>query len=131
MNLYGAQADIDTTIRGIRLARKIFEQEPLKSMVKGEVLPGKDLQSDAQLKEYILANGATTQHPSGTCKMGNDTMAVVDDELRVHGVKALRVADASIMPTIPGGHINAPTIMIGEKASDLIRGRVPLPAAAV
>ena len=131
LNLYGAQADIDTTIRGIRLARKIFEQEPLKSMVKGEVLPGKDLQSDAQLKEYILANGATTQHPSGTCKMGNDTMAVVDDELRVHGVKALRVADASIMPTIPGGHINAPTIMIGEKASDLIRGRVPLPAAAV
>jgi choline dehydrogenase len=131
LNLYGAQADIDTTIRGIRLAREIFTKEPLKTMIKGEVLPGKDLQSDAQLKEYILANAATTQHPAGTCKMGSDTMAVVDDELRVHGVKALRVADASIMPTIPGGHINAPTIMIGEKAADMIRGRAPLPAAAV
>jgi len=131
LNLYGAQADIDTTIRGIRLAREIFAQEPLGSMIKGEVLPGKDVQSDEALTEYILAFGATTQHPCGTCKMGSDPMAVVDDELRVRGVAGLRVVDASIMPTIPGGHINAPTIMIGEKAADMIRGRPPLPAAAL
>ena len=131
LNLYGAQADIDTTIRGIRLAREIFEQEPMKSMIKGELMPGKDMQTDAQLKEFILAYSATTQHPCGTCKMGNDNLSVVDDELRVRGVKALRVVDASVMPTIPGGHINAPTIMIGEKAADMIRGRAPLPAAAV
>ena len=103
----------------------------MKSMIKGELMPGKDMQTDAQLKEFILAYSATTQHPCGTCKMGNDNLSVVDDELRVRGVKALRVVDASVMPTIPGGHINAPTIMIGEKAADMIRGRAPLPAAAV
>jgi len=123
INLFGSQADVDTTIRGIRLARKIFEQEPLKSMTKGEIMPGKDVQTDEQLREFIYAFGATTQHPCGTCKMGHDSMAVVDDELRVRGVEGLRVIDASIMPTIPGGHINAPTIMIGEKGADLIRGR--------
>jgi len=131
INLFGSQADIDTTIRGIRLARKIFEQEPLKSMIKGEVLPGKDVQTDEQLKEFIYAFGATTQHPCGTCKMGHDSMAVVDDELRVHGVKGLRVIDASIMPTIPGGHINAPTIMIGEKGADLVRGKPALEPAVL
>jgi choline dehydrogenase len=130
LNLYGAQADIDTTIRGIRLARKIFEQEPLKSMIKGELMPGPKVQTDEELKQFIYAYGATTQHPCGTCKMGHDSMAVVDDELRVRGVKSLRVVDASVMPTIPGGHINAPTIMIAEKGADLIRGRAPLPAVA-
>jgi choline dehydrogenase len=131
LNLFGSQADIDTTIRGIRLAREIFGKEPLRSMIKGEILPGKDVQSDEALKQFIYETGATTQHPCGTCKMGNDSMAVVDDELRVRGVDALRVVDASVMPTIPGGHINAPTIMIAEKAADMIRGRPALEAAAV
>ena len=74
--------------------------------------------------------GTTIFHPVGTAKMGRDTdpMAVVDDRLRVHGIAGLRVIDASIMPTIPGGHINAPTIMIGEKGADLLRGRVLEPA---
>ena len=128
LNLYGAQTDIDTTIRGIRLAREIFSQEPLRGLIKSELAPGEDVQTDEQLKQFIYAFGSTTQHPCGTCKMGHDTMAVVDDELRVHGIKALRVVDASIMPTIPGGHINAPTIMIAEKGADKILGQVPLPA---
>jgi len=131
LNLFGAQADIDTAIRGIRLARDIYTREPVRSLVRGEILPGKDVTSDADLAAFVRATAATTQHPAGTCKMGRDPMAVVDDELRVRGVEALRVADASVMPTIPGGHINAPTIMIGEKASDLIRGRAPLAPAPV
>jgi choline dehydrogenase len=130
LNLFGSQADVDTTIRGIRLARKIFEQEPLKGMIKGELMPGKDVQTDEQLKQFIYAFGATTQHPCGTCKMGNDPMAVVDDQLRVRGVKSLRVIDASVMPTIPGGHINAPTIMIAEKGADLVRGRASRTSAS-
>jgi len=129
LNLFGAQSDIDTVIRGLRLAREIYAKEPLKSMVVGELLPGAGVTSDAALKQHVLATASTTQHPCGTCKMGNDAMAVVDDQLRVRGVKALRVADASVMPTIPGGHINAPTIMIGEKAADLVRGRTLAPAA--
>jgi choline dehydrogenase len=128
LNLFGTQSDIDTAIRGIRLAREVYAKEPLAGLITGERLPGADVNSDAALKEHILATASTTQHPCGTCKMGNDSMAVVDDKLRVRGVEGLRVADASIMPTIPGGHINAPTIMIGEKAADLVRGRVLEPA---
>ncbi len=87
--------------------------------------------SAADLTEHVRRTAATTQHPCGTCRMGKDVNAVVDGALRVRGVEALRVVDASVMPTIPGGHINAPTIMIAEKAADLIRGRSPLPAAQV
>jgi choline dehydrogenase len=129
LNLFGAQSDIDTAIRGLRLAREIYAREPLAGMIKGELLPGAKATSDDALKPYVLQMAATTQHPCGTCKMGSDAMAVVDDQLRVRGVEALRVADASIMPTIPGGHINAPTIMIGEKAADFLRGRSLPPAA--
>jgi choline dehydrogenase len=129
LNLFGAQSDIDTVIRGLRLARDIYAKPPLADMIVGELLPGAGVTSDAELKQHVLATATTTQHPCGTCKMGNDAMAVVDDKLRVRGVEGLRVADASVMPTIPGGHINAPTIMIGEKAADLIRGRRLEPAA--
>jgi choline dehydrogenase len=128
LNLFGAQSDIDTVIRGIRMAREIYAHEPMASLIKAELLPGADVTSNAELKDFVLRMAATTQHPCGTCKMGGDDQAVVDNQLRVRGVTALRVADASIMPTIPGGHINAPTIMIGEKAADLIRGRSLAPA---
>ena len=129
LNLFGAQSDIDTAIRGIRLARDIYGRAPLADLIKGELLPGPAVVSDAALTEHVRRTAATTQHPCGTCRMGTDASAVVDGQLRVRGVERLRVADASIMPTIPGGHINAPTIMIAEKAADLIRGRTLAPAA--
>jgi choline dehydrogenase len=96
---------------------------------KIESRPGKDVQSDEDLMEYIRNFAATIFHPVGTCKMGQGDGAVVDDQLRVHGIEGLRVVDASIMPVITGGNTNAPTIMIAEKASDMILGR-PAPAAA-
>src|SRR4029079_6046084 len=113
------------------VAGETYAKEPLKSMVVGELLPGAGVTSDAALKEHVLATASTTQHPCGTCKMGNDAMAVGDDKPRVLGLARLRVDDASVMPTIPGGHINAPTIMIGEKAADMIRGRALAPAVCV
>ena len=90
---------------------------------------GKD--SDADIDAHIRATSITVHHPLGTCKMGraSDEMAVVDEELRVFGVEALRVVDAAVMPDLPGGNINAPVIMIAEKAADLIRGRTPLAPA--
>ena len=94
----------------------------------GEIAPGPDCQSDAELDAHIRATAITFHHPLGTCKMGrsNDPDAVVDPELRVLGVDALRVVDASVMPDLVGGNINAPVIMIAEKGADLIRGRTPL-----
>jgi choline dehydrogenase len=129
LNLFGSKSDIDTAIRAIRMGRELFACEPLAGMMKSEWMPGANVTSDADLTDYIRGIATTTQHPSGTCKMGNDEMAVVDDQLRVRGIERLRVADASIMPSITGGHLNAPVIMIAEKAADLIRGRVEQPAA--
>ena len=90
-----------------------------------EIAPGVNIQSDDELLDWVRKNAETTYHPVGTCKMGSDPMAVVDDQLRVHGMQGLRVADASIMPTLTSGNTNAPSIMIGEKAS-----RMMLAAAA-
>ena len=88
-----------------------------------ETFPGAAVDTDEGLDAFIRERCEVTQHPVGTCKMGHDPMAVVDPQLRVHGVAGLRVADASIMPTVPGGNTNATAIMIGELASDLVRGR--------
>ena len=88
------------------------------------------VQSDEALLDYARKNGGTVFHPTSTCKMGVDPMAVVDPELRVYGIQGLRVVDASVMPAVISGNTNAPTIMIAEKASDMIRGRPPLAAAA-
>ena len=86
-------------------------------------MPGDKVTTDAALDDFIRQACQVTQHPVGTCKMGQDSMAVVDDHLRVHGVQGLRVVDASVMPTVPGANTNASVIMIGELASDLIRGQ--------
>ena len=91
------------------------------------MLPGPEVEIDAEIDAYIRANTATIHHPAGTCKIGTDTMAVVDPEFRVRGTERLRVIDASIMPDPIGGNLNAPVIMIAEKASDMIRGKAPLP----
>jgi 4-pyridoxate dehydrogenase len=113
---------------GLKLVRRLGATQPLKDFVARELKPGPRVASDAELDAYIRATAATAHHPLGTCKMGpdSDTMAVVDPELRVRGVEGLRVVDASVMPDLVGGNINAPTIMIAEKAADMIRGRTPL-----
>ena len=114
--------DIQPLIEGIRLVRQIFSQSPFKEQFKGELLPGGNSQTDAQLTEYLRANGQSMYHPVGTCKMGIGADAVVDHQLRVIGIEGLRVVDASVMPLIPSGNTNAPTIMIAEKAADMILG---------
>ncbi len=132
INLFKEQSDVDRMVRGIRAARKIYHSEPLNSLIGEEISPGDQLQSDEDLGAYVRANGAITLHPVGTCKMGvdSDPMAVLDDQLRVRGVEGLRVIDASVMPDVPGGNTNAPTIMVAEKGADLIRGQ-SLPRAEI
>ena len=113
----------------IRLTREIFGQDAFKPFVKHEIQPGEAVQSDAELDAFIAEHVESAYHPCGTCKMGavDDPMAVVDPECRVIGVDGLRVVDSSIFPRITNGNLNAPSIMVGEKASDLILGRDPLP----
>ena len=127
-NMYAVQEDLDTMIRGVRACRDLFGRSPLREMIDHEIAPGSGLDGDAELGEAIRENGNHRSHPVGTCRMGVDGDAVVDAELRVRGIEGLRVVDASIMPEVPGGNTNVPTIMIGEKAADLIRGRKLPPA---
>jgi len=112
--------DIRTLIKGVRQVRRIFASPAFDAYRGNEVSPGPDAVSDEALERYIRAHAETIYHPVGTCRMGADDMAVVDDQLRVHGVRGLRVVDASIMPTLIGGNTNAPAIMIGEKAAEMI-----------
>lgn len=117
--------DMQTMIRGIRLTRDIIGQGAFAAFRGEELAPGMDHASDADLSKWLRASAMTTFHPVGTCKMGTDDQAVVDARLRVHGVKGLRVADASIMPRITSGNTNAPAIMIGEKCADFILNPEP------
>jgi len=113
----------------IRLTREIFAQEAFKPFVKHEIQPGAALQSDSELNGFIFDHVESAYHPCGTCRMGapDDTLAVVDPEARVIGVDNLRLADSSVFPQIPNGNLNGPSIMVGEKASDHILGKTPLP----
>jgi choline dehydrogenase len=131
-NLFKEQSDVDRAVRGLKIIRDIYGREPLRGLVTDEILPGARFSSDADLQQYVRDNGAITQHAVGTCAMGaaGDAAAVVDAELKVRGVEALRVIDASVMPDVPGGNTNAPTIMIAEKGADLLRGR-SLPRADI
>jgi len=122
LNIFSAAADFATARRGMAIARTLYATEPMARLVDHETLPGADKVSDEELDEHIRATAQVTQHPVGTCTMGSGPGAVVDPELRVHGMEGLRVIDASVMPDVPGGNTNAPTIMIAEKAADLIRG---------
>lgn len=115
-------------ISGIRKCRELFEQSPLREMIDSEVFPGKGLQSDQQLADAVRKDGTHRSHHVGTCTMGVDANAVVDAELRVRGIEGLRVIDASVIPEMPGGNTNVPTIMIGEKAANMLRGRQLPPA---
>lgn len=112
--------DLDLTIKGVRKSLEIGNAAAFATVGARQVFPGPEARSDEAIIDYIRRAANTVWHPVGTCKMGSDPLAVVDDRLRVHGLAGLRVADASIMPTIVSGNTNAPCIMIGEKASDLV-----------
>jgi choline dehydrogenase len=120
------ERDMEVLVEGIKQARDIAAASPLDSYRGEEVWPGEDVQTDAEIREHVRETCHTVYHPVGTCKMGDDDMAVVDDSLRVHGVDGLRVVDASVMPTLVGGNTNAPTIAIAEKAADLITAEEPV-----
>jgi len=111
---------LEVLLEGLKLVREILQAEPFDAYRGDEVSPGTDVQSDAELIEHIRASAESLYHPVGTCKMGTDEMAVVDDRLAVHGIDGLRVVDASIMPTITSGNTDAPTTMIAEKAADYV-----------
>jgi choline dehydrogenase-like flavoprotein len=130
-NLLSAPEDIEPLIRGIRLIRSIFAATPFARYRAQETAPGTGVQSDAEIAAYIRAEGYTVHHPVSTCRMGADPLAVVDPQLRVIGIEGLRVADASVFPSIIGGNTNAAVVMIAEKAADLMLGRPPLPPAVL
>ena len=120
-NYWGDSYDREMSLRGLKLAREILNQKALKSFVLAERLPGPAIQSDAELVDFACRHAKTDHHPVGTCKMGHDKMAVVSPQLKLHGLQGLCIADASVMPSITTGNTNAPTIMIAEKAADLIK----------
>lgn len=119
-NFLSATIDAELTVRAIRIAREIMYAPALASMKVRELGPGRERTTDEEILDWVRQVGETTYHPVGTCKMGSDAMAVVDERLRVRGIQGLRVADASIMPTLTSGNTNAPAIMIGEKAAAMV-----------
>jgi choline dehydrogenase len=119
-NFLASDYDFQALIYGTRLSRKIAAQPALKPFVVEEVLPGTAVQTDDDIIEEIRVRGVSNLHPVGTCRMGHEADAVVDPRLKVHGIEGLRVADASIMPQVPGGNTNAPSIMIGEKCAAMV-----------
>ncbi|MBP9754433.1 MAG: choline dehydrogenase, partial [Phenylobacterium sp.] len=116
--------DQEVAVAGLKWARKIAAQPALARYIDHEMLPGPDFTNDEALLGYARMAGSTIYHPVGTCQMGSGPMAVVDAQLRVRGVEGLRVVDASVMPRLVSGNTNAPTIMIAEKAADMLLGRV-------
>jgi choline dehydrogenase len=119
-NFLSTEHDRAGLLAAIRKGRELMATSPLKEITGEEIAPGAQLQSDADMLDWVRKNAETTYHPVGTCKMGSDPLAVVDRELRVHGIDGLRVADASIMPTLTSGNTNAPSIMIGEKCAEMV-----------
>jgi choline dehydrogenase len=116
---------------GVRITREIMHQPALAPYLGKEISPSDKVQTDAEIDAFVRAHGETSYHPSCSCAMGYDDMAVVDKDAKVHGLEGLRVVDASIMPRIVTGNLNAPTIMMAEKIADVIRGNTPLPAVKV
>ncbi|MBD8491607.1 choline dehydrogenase [Pseudomonas syringae] len=119
-NFLSHPEDLRKLVAGVRLVRQLADTQAFAARLQGELIPGRAIDSQARLEQWVRNNLGTVFHPVGTCKMGHDDQAVVDDQLRVHGLHGLRVADASIMPTLTTGNTNAGAIMIGEKAADLL-----------
>ena len=124
-NYLSAERDCQTAIDALKFTRRLVKTKALKSYIVREHLPGPGVETDAQLLDSARNIAQTIYHPTSTCKMGTDPMSVVDERLRVHGISGLRIVDASIMPTITSGNTNAPTIMIAEKAADMLLDRSP------
>ncbi len=122
-NYLSAETDRRLLVEGMKLSRRVAEKGPIAAHIVSEYAPGPGVMTDEELLAYARETGLSIAHQVGTCKMGSDPMAVVDSALKVHGIEGLRVVDASIMPTLVSGNTNAPTIMIAEKAADMIRGR--------
>ena len=120
-NFLADPIDQRTMVDGFRMIRRLVEAAPMDALRGEEFSPGREVTSDAEILTWIRNNSQTAYHPIGTCRMGRAPNAVVDEALRVHGLQGLRIADASIFPTMPSGNTNAPAIMVGEKAADLIR----------
>jgi choline dehydrogenase len=129
-NYLSAETDQQTLVAGLKLCRHLLASPHLEHFIASEFLPGPEVQSDDELLDYARRRGGTVYHPTSTCKMGVDAMAVVDPDLRVRGTLGLRVADASVMPTVVSGNTNAATIMIGERAADLVRAKTAQARAA-
>lgn len=129
-NYFEHESDLHTMREGVKIGREIFSQNAFDPYRGSEFAPGAGIRTDAQIDEWVRRNVDSNYHLSGTCKMGSDDMAVVDDRLRVRGLEGLRVVDASIMPTVVSGNTNAATIMIAEKGSDFILGREQAAQAA-
>ena len=120
-NLFDDPADIVTLREGVKAVRNIFATEPIAQAIGDEVRPGPNYSTDAEIEDFLRYHCETAHHPAGTCRMGTDDEAVVDGELKVRGIDGLRVVDCSVMPNVVGANTNAPTIMIAEKAADLIK----------
>lgn len=120
-NYWQDPRDRDLSIRGLKLAQRIMAQPALRPFIRAERLPGPDVRSEAEYIAFICENSKTSHHAAGTCRMGIDPGAVLDPRLRLNGIAGLRVADASVMPTVVSSNTNAPTIMIGEKSADMSR----------
>ncbi|HVC54490.1 MAG TPA: choline dehydrogenase [Stellaceae bacterium] len=127
-NYLTAETDRQAIVAGLKLCRRILAHPQLQRFVAAEFQPGPDIRSDDELLDYARRRGGTVYHPTSTCKMGTDALAVVDPALNVHGIAGLRVADASVMPTVISGNTNAAAIMIGERAADFVRQRERLAA---
>jgi choline dehydrogenase len=123
-NYLSDEVDQRAIVAGLKASRQILAGPAMAPYVEAEFQPGPSVQTDEELLAYARQRGGTVYHPTSTCKMGVDPMAVVGPDLRVHGIGGLRVADASVMPTVVSGNTNAATIMIGEKCVDLVRGEM-------
>ena len=119
-NFLSSPTDAEITVRAVRIARAVMTAPALAHLLVTELAPGASQTTGDEILDWVKRAAETTYHPVGTCKMGSDALSVVDARLRVHGIEGLRVADASIMPTLTSGNTNAPSIMIGEKAADMV-----------
>jgi choline dehydrogenase len=118
--------DLKELVEALKVMQDILTQPAFNGFRGKRITPAPEITSDRELADYVRATADTDYHPSGTCKMGSDDQAVVDSQLRVHGIDGLRVVDASVMPTIVSGNLNAPTQMIAERAADYLLGKPPL-----